>query len=59
MTCQARTQSDGTIRCIPCRRLWDADDMTGCVLDVPESPPTAPDKPEPFVSALAPDYFRK
>lgn len=58
MTCQARTQSDGTIRCIPCRRLWDADDTRECAVEV-ESPRTAPDKPEPFVSALAPDYFRK
>lgn len=54
MTCQARPTRDNQIRCVACRRVWDADDEQVCPREVAMVP--EPDS-EGFVSALAPNYL--
>jgi hypothetical protein len=53
MTCQARPTRDNQIRCVACRRVWDADDEQVC----PREVELVPDEVEGYVSALAPDYL--
>lgn len=53
-TCQARPTRDNQIRCVACRRVWDADEYhdSVCAKEVP----IVPDEVEGYVSALAPPY---
>lgn len=61
--CQARTGSDGQTRCAACRIVVDADDVWECRREAEArelrkrhwTPPAR----EPFVSALAPDPFKR
>jgi hypothetical protein len=53
MTCTARPDRYGVMRCVACRVSWDRDDVAACPH---QAPPLAPER-EPFVSGLAPDYF--
>lgn len=54
--CEARRTQDG-MACARCRLRWDRDDSApACPLTFHASPPL---QPEPFVSALAPDFFFK
>jgi hypothetical protein len=64
-SCQARPTSSGEVRCVACRRVWDADDgLTVCprandeVRGVITAPPLVP-AAEPYRSALAPDPFAR
>lgn len=57
MTCQARPTRDGS-RCAACNIQWDRDDEAPPCPRTVASPPTAPEPPAPFVSAL-PDHFLK
>jgi hypothetical protein len=57
VTCTARPTQDGHA-CARCRIRWDRDDETPPCPRLVEAPSLVPGR-DPFVSALAPDYFRK
>lgn len=54
MTCRHRTDSQGHY-CADCQARWDRDDQAP---PCPKETPLVPE-PAPFVSALAPDAFRR
>lgn len=57
MTCRARPDRYGTMRCTACRVSWDRDDVAACPREAPPLvPQEAPLRTE-FASALAPELF--
>jgi hypothetical protein len=60
MSCQARPDRFGVMRCTACRVSWDRDDVAACPR---QAPPVVPNHDPAdalrcgFVSALAPDSF--
>ena len=66
MTCQARSDSAGQMRCAKCKIAWDRDDRMVCPQEIPLQPVVATrahdedaDRSNRFVSALAPDPWRR
>lgn len=66
MTCHARSDSAGQMRCAKCNVTWDRDDVMVCPGEVPLQPVVATRahdedaaRSAAFVSALAPDPFAK
>lgn len=64
MTCQARSDSAGQMRCAKCNVVWDRDEVMVCPGEAPLAPVVATrdagehlDNARGYVSALAPDLF--